>query len=653
MCGIAGFLSSSLGSASERQQIALKMGLALRHRGPDDEGLWQDDSTGIAFCFRRLAILDLSENGRQPMHSASERYTLQFNGEIYNYLEIKKELLAAAKGPAVFRGTSDTEVILAALDAWGITATLEKLNGMFAIAVWDRETRSLLLARDRMGEKPLYFGKVGETFVFASELKAFYAVPGFRPTVNRSALTQYFRYGYLPAPYSIFAEVQKLTPGTWLRQFIDGRRETGAFWSLAAAAEKGVTRPFAGTQKEAEDALEKLLADSVAKRLLSDVPLGAFLSGGIDSSLIVALMQKSSPQKVKTFTIGFAEREYDESRYAKAVAEHLGTDHHEQRLSVTEALGLIPTLAQIFDEPLGDASQLPTYLVSRCAREGVTVAISGDGGDELFGGYPRYAWGEKIWEAASLIPAPLRALMGQGVDAVSPRFWEGALGAVKEMFPQITTGHNAAEKFRKFSDVIKETNPRGVYRTLVTQWPSPELLTGQVEIWPESRAAEVPAAIKLLADQMMYWDQSTYLCDDVLTKVDRASMAVSLEVRAPLLDHRIVELAWSFPKAWKIGGGNTKSLLRQVLYRHVPARLVDRPKQGFSLPVDQWLRKELRDWAEALLSEDRLKRDGLLKAGPIRRAWEAHRSGAANHQHALWSVLMFQSWLERLDHLQG
>ncbi len=649
MCGIAGFFSPPDGvnafPNSEREAIAMKMGEALAHRGPDDFLVWQEPKAGVAFSFRRLAILDLSTNGRQPMDSSRGRYTLELNGEIYNYLELKKELETSGKFSSAFRGHSDTEVLLAGFEVWGIEATLKKANGMFALAVWDRETQQLLLARDRMGEKPLYYGVVDGKFLFASELKALFATPGFRGTLDYEALALLFRYGYIPTPYSVFREIKKLTPGRWLRIDRQFQIKEGEFWSLAQAAAHGLSNPFAGTMRDAEATFETLLSDSIQKRRLSDVPLGAFLSGGIDSSLIVALMQKQSTSPVKTFTIGFEEAEYDESTYAAAVAAHLRTDHHAQKLNARETLDLIPTLSQVFDEPLGDASQIPTHLVSRCARQSVTVALSGDGGDELFAGYPRYAWGEKVSDFTSLIPAPLRSLMGQGLDAIPSRFWKTALDTTKELFPSITTGNNPEEKIRKLSELIKETNPREVYRTLVTQWPSPRDVIGKTEVWPGGRAAEIPPQAKHLIDQMMYWDQATYLCDDVLTKVDRASMAVGLEVRVPLLDHRVVELAWSFPKEWKLHGGVTKYLMRQVLDKHVPRALIERPKKGFSLPVEHWLRGELKDWAEDLLREDRLEGEALLSAAVVRKAWCDHRDGLANHQHALWTVLMFQSWV--------
>ncbi len=649
MCGIAGFFDPKRHFSRDSYGPLLKgMGDAIAHRGPDDASAWSDAETGVGFSFRRLAILDLSETGRQPMRSVSGRYTLMLNGEIYNYRELKKELEATGSSTHPFRGTSDTEVLLAGIEVWGLATTLEKTNGMFAIALWDQERRELCLARDRMGEKPLYYGIVNGTFLFGSELKALFAVPGFKGTLDKEALHQFFRTGYIPGPLSIFEEVRKLTPGTWLRVREDlvTALET-EFWSVADAARAGLENPFSGTIGEGEQRLESLLSDSVAKRMISDVPLGAFLSGGVDSSLVVALMQKHASAPVKTYTIGFQESDYDESSYAAAVAKHLGTDHVEHKLSAQETFDLIPQLATWYDEPLADASQLPTYLVSRLARKSVTVALSGDGGDELFAGYPRYVWGEKIGEISGLIPGPLRQLFGQGMDFLPPGIFEKGLAYAKEIFPMATVGNNAAEKARKLVELIKDNDAASVYRTLTSQWADTAALLGGEAGRPlVGRAADLPATAKTLLDKMMYWDQTTYLCDDVLAKVDRASMAVGLEARVPLLDHRVVELAWSFPKEWKLELGTTKAILRRMLYRHVPKELLERPKQGFSLPIDHWLKKELRPWAEELLGERRLLDSGVLDAEPVRALWKSHLEGS-NHQQALWSVLIFQQWLEK------
>ncbi len=647
MCGIAGFFSPGGVGADEGRDALKRMGDAIAHRGPDDAAVWVEAESGIGFSFRRLAILDLSENGRQPMQSAGGRYVLQLNGEIYNYLELKKELTASGKFLGSFRGTSDTEVLLAALEGWGLETTLAKTNGMFAISVWDKEKRELFLARDRMGEKPLYYGIVGKKFLFGSELKALFAHPGFKAPLDRAALHQFFRTGYIPAPLSIFEGIRKLTPGTWLKVSQDLTSRETPFWSVAQAADAGLKMPFPGTLADAERELENLLTDSVTKRMISDVPLGAFLSGGLDSSLIVALMQKQAKAPVRTFTIGFLEPDYDESSYAAAIARHLGTQHTEHRLSATETLDLIPQIPDWFDEPLADASQLPTYLVSRLARGNVTVVLSGDGGDELFAGYPRYVWGEKVSELTGMIPAPLRQLFGQGLDFLPPGIFEKGLAFAKEIFPMATVGNNAAEKARKVIELLKDNDSAAVYRTLVSQWADTErLLGGGGGAELIGRAADVPDSAKTLLDRMMYWDQTTFLCDDVLAKVDRASMATSLEVRVPILDHRVVELAWSFPKEWKLAAGSTKAILRNILYRHVPKAMLERPKQGFSLPIDHWLKHDLKPWAEDLLSEASLRAGGVLDPAPVREMWVAHQSGS-NHQQALWSAIIFQQWLAK------
>jgi asparagine synthase (glutamine-hydrolysing) len=631
MCGLTGLVSPDA-TSDEMLRTVRAMSDALVHRGPDDAGEWIDAAAGVAMGFRRLAIIDLSPAGHQPMLSASGRFVATLNGEVYNFEELRRELDVA------WRGHSDTEVMLAAFDAWGVLGAVRRFNGMFAIAVWDRELRRLHLLRDRMGVKPLYYGFAGKTFVYGSELKALRRHPDFVGTIDRGALHLYLRYMYVPAPHSIYEGISKLMPGTMLT-FDPATRatETTAYWSVRDAAMRGMEQRFRGTEEEASQEVERLLRDSVRIRMVADVPLGVFLSGGIDSSLITALMQQESASRVRTFSVGFSEATYDEARFASAVARHLGTDHTEMYVTSEDCVNVIPELPAMYDEPFADSSQIPTHLVARLARKHVTVSLSGDGGDELFGGYTRYFIGQKLFHRLAAVPRALRPALGHMLTAVPPRVWDRLLAP---MLRQQRPG----ERVHKVARVLAADDPDAMYFELVSHWR--DVVIGGVE--PENplsdRASWPPLADPI--ERMMYFDQLSYLPDDILTKVDRASMSVSLEAREPLLDYRLVELAWTLPLSMKVRGGRGKRVLRRVLDRYVPAALIERPKMGFGIPLETWLRGRLRDWAESLLDPAKMRAQGLLDPAPIREKWEEHLAGKGEWKHHLWAVLMLQAWLD-------
>lgn len=611
------------------------------HRGPDDGGEWVEENCGVALGFRRLAIVDLSPTGHQPMRSADGRFTILFNGEIYNYLALRAELATLG---ATFRGTSDTEVMLAAFQAWGLERAVSRFNGMFAFALWDSQQRTLHLVRDRLGIKPLYYAAMGATFLFGSELKTLRAHPAFTAELDRDALALYLRLAYIPAPRSIYQGVSKLIPGCILTIRPGSTPQITPYWSALQTIERSLTDPFTGSDAEAADLLENHLRCSIAQRMVADVPLGAFLSGGIDSSTIVALMQAQSGRPVRTFTIGFHEAGYNEAEEAKAIARHLGTDHTELYLTADEMRGVIPQLPQLYDEPFADVSQIPTYLVSRMARQHVTVSLSGDGGDELFGGYNRYAWLPRLWQRLASIPAFARRGGASLLRGIPPQAWKNIFRLVAPRLP------NPADKVQKSAGILTASSPAALYLDMLSQWKNPnEVILGGAE--PLTHLTDLSAWPRAsFSEQMMALDLITYLPDDILAKVDRASMGASLEARAPFLDdHETFALAWRFPLSLKIRQGQGKWLLRQVLYRHVPPALLDRPKMGFSVPVDSWLRGPLRDWAETLLDETRLRREGYFNPLPIRQKWREHLSGTSNHQHPLWAILMFQAWLENLQ----
>ncbi len=652
MCGIVGFLDSSLRGTNETlEATVVRMADALRHRGPDDGGAWVDADAGIALGHRRLAVVDLSPHGRQPMHSACGRYVIAFNGEIYNFKALRRELEEERCGGALpFRGHSDTEVMLAAISRWGLGAALRRLNGMFAFALWDRKARRLHLVRDRLGEKPLYYGRAGGIVLFGSELKALRAHPDFLAAIDRDALALYLRHNYIPAPHSIYKGVYKLPPGTALTLAAGDDSLDAApvpYWSAREVAERGVREPFGGSADEVVADLDALLRDAVKLRMEADVPLGAFLSGGVDSSTVVALMQTQSGRPVKTFTVGFHEAAYDEAASARAVARHLGTEHTELYVSPDEVMAVIPRLPVLYDEPFADSSQIPTFLVSELARRHVTVSLSGDGGDELFGGYTRYFWAEAIWKRTGWMPRGLGAIAARVLTSVSTETWEGVFWRLEPVLPGGIRQRHAGDKVHKLAEILAVGRPEEIYLGLVSHWKDPAgLVAGSFEpptaLTDPSKWADLPEFTRW----MMYLDTVTYLPDDILTKVDRASMAVSLEARVPLLDHRVVEFAWRIPLSMKIRDGRGKWILRQVLARYVPQVLIDRPKMGFGIPIGVWLRGPLRDWAEALLDERRLKGEGLLDPEPIRTKWTEHLSGRRNWEHHLWDVLMFEAWLE-------
>lgn len=641
MCGIAGFLNRA--GCADGEPVLRRMADMIIHRGPDSDGYWTDADAGIALAHRRLAIIDLSPAGHQPMVSHDGRFVLSYNGEIYNHNDMRVELEARGRGD--WYGHSDTETLLEGFSAWGVLGTLQRANGMFALALWDREARKLYLARDRMGEKPLYYGMQGGTLLFGSELKALRRHPAWRGEIDRDILSLFLRHNYVPGPYSIYAGIHKLPPAHFLEigPEDDAPGEPVAYWDIAEQARQGRNKPFSGSPDEAVDALERLLQDAVGIRMAADVPLGAFLSGGYDSSTVVALMQSQSTQPIKTFSIGFAEAEYDEAQYAKRVAAHLGTEHTELYVTPADALAEIPNLPHHWDEPFADSSQIPTMLVSRLARSAVTVSLSGDGGDELFCGYNRYSRGYDIWRRLGIMPRGIRKLAAGALRKMPAR----GIDAMVKLAPQRMRNMAVGDRLLKLADVMEIDRADDFYRSLVSHAKHPDdLVLGGHEpaMWLSGSDPDWPVDADF-RERMMYLDMRTYLPDDILVKVDRASMAASLESRVPLLDHRVVEFALALPLSHKLRDGQTKWPLRQLLHRHVPSQMMDRPKMGFTVPIGNWLRGPLRDWADDLLAPDRLKRDGFFDVGKIRRLWEETRSEGRWHYH-IWDILMFQAWLD-------
>ena len=613
----------------------------VAHRGPDDADTWVDGDVGVALGHRRLSILDLSPAGHQPMHSPSGRFVIAYNGEVYNHDELRA---LSRLDATAWRGHSDTESLLAAFEALGIEETLRRSVGMFAFAVWDRQERTLTLARDRMGEKPLYYGWQGGTFLFGSELKALRVHPDFEAAVDPAALASYLKYGYVPTPFAIFRGVHKLPPGTTVTlNLADDPSDVAApapYWSLAEAATRGAREPFDGSDEEAVDELEARLSRAVALQRIADVPLGAFLSGGIDSSTIVALMQRQADTPVKTFTIGFSESAYDESAAARKVALHLGTDHTELKVTPEEAMAVIPSLPGVYDEPFGDASAVPTWLVAQLARRQVTVALSGDGGDELFAGYGRYDRTSRAWTRTRRLPPSVRSMARSGFGLVPDEAVRAALVRMRVgRFP-----HLFSERLRGVRAALGPDSADALYDVRISRWPDPAALLRSGAEPPPTWANLQPLDRTHPTERMMAFDSRSYLPDDVLVKVDRAAMAHGLETRVPLLDHRVVEFAWSLPHSARVREGRSKWLLRELLYRHVPRDLVDRGKMGFGVPLDLWLRGPLRDWAEDLLSSQNLVQNGPFHARPIRQAWHEHLSGRADWQHRLWPILAYQQW---------
>jgi len=643
MCGLTGFLDLQTSQSSDQlRQIVTNMTDTIVHRGPDGADVWVDPEVGLALGHRRLSIIDLSEAGRQPMSSSCARFVIAYNGEVYNADELRTELEVAGRK---FKGHSDTEVIVEGCAVWGIRPTIERLIGMFAMAIWDRENRTLTLVRDRMGIKPLYWGEFGHgasrRIAFGSELKTLRAMPDWSPQQNRRAIAAYMRHTYIPAPHTIYEGVYKLEPGRILTVSSDGEITQEAYWSVENAAKSGQSVKGQMTDQQAEDALHDLLLDATKRRMVSDVPLGAFLSGGVDSSTVAALMQASSDKPIKTFTIGFHEKGYNEAEHAKAVAQHLGTDHTELYVDPNHALDLIPRLPSMYDEPFADSSQIPTFLVSEMTRKHVTVALSGDGGDELFAGYNRYFWADKFYRLSQKVPQPLRNMAAAGGRALP----EGLIGIGLKLKGDDRSAALMKDRVLKIARILPHSDPDKIYRHLLTHWENAVLDVDEPKgvIWDDTVRNWMPDFM----ERMQYFDMLTYLPDDILTKVDRASMATSLEARVPILDHRVVEFAWKLKRDQKLRNGVGKHVLRQVLYRYVPKELIERPKVGFSMPVAEWLRGPLKGWADELLDPVKLRDDGVFDVAMIRQYWDEHLSGKRNWQYHLWAVIMYQDWSHR------
>jgi len=642
MCGIAGYIEwAAKSNQSELEAQGRVMAKAMLHRGPDAERVWADAERGLSLCHARLSVIDLSDAGLQPMTSANGRFVMVYNGEVYNADDILEEFGGDAPN---LRGHSDSEVILEACAHWGVAAAVEKFIGMFAFAIWDKREKTLTMARDRFGIKPFYYGEQNGVFFFGSELKALMAHDKFVRDIDRNALASYMRFNYVPAPQSIFKNVSKLQPGHVLTLRPDGMRDIKPFWSLREIASHAQKNTSNLSDTEAEDQLDLLLRDAVKRRMVADVPLGAFLSGGIDSSTVVALMQAQSSKKIHTYSIGMQAEGYNEAEHAKAVATHLGTDHTELYVSPQDAQDVIPDLASYYDEPFADSSQIPTFLVSKLARKSVTVALSGDGGDELFCGYNRYLWGDRIWQRVGGWPNFVKTCASAGIEALKPQTWDH----ISQIIPNSKRPRQLGIKMHKVARALTVKDDLELYRRLTSFWEDTEqLVPGSLELknilWDESLKKDVPD----FRERMQLLDALTYMPDDILCKVDRASMAVSLEARVPLLDHRVAEFAFHLPKHQRVRDGQGKWLLRNVLARYIPRELFERPKMGFGIPIGDWLKGPLRDWAEDLLSVEKLEADGLLNAQPIRDVWQDHLSGKINGEVQLWTVLMFQAWREK------
>lgn len=644
MCGIAGYF---LRPGRRCDVFVLERMISrLAHRGPDGAGAWTDPSGVVGLGHRRLSILDLSEAGAQPMVSTSGRYILTYNGEIYNFPHLRREL---EKYGFLFRGHSDTEVMLAAFEHWGVETAVRHFRGMFAFAVWDRDEHILWLGRDRVGIKPLYYAETADGLIFASELRAIYAFNGTADQISALGLSAYLQYGYIPGPLTIFQNVSKLLPGSLLRVRDGFVRDTISYWSVDDAAHRGISDPISGDDAACIAELEKELRRSVREHMVSDVPIGAFLSGGVDSSTVTALMQSESPASISTFSIGFAEQAYNEAGFASAIARHLGTHHTELYVSEQDALNVIPDLPDIYDEPFSDISQIPTCLLSRLARQHVTVVLTGDGGDELFGGYNRYLFTSRFWGRLALLPLALRRTLQIVVQWISPDTWDELFRILGHIAPWFKVPALPGQKMYKLAALLGSRNLRELHNTVVSQWPTPSLLLSPsaANSKPVTRY-ELGSHITDPVARQMLWDMHLYLVDDILTKVDRASMHVGLETRVPFLDHLVVETAWRIPLQYKFRNGSGKWILRKILEKYVPSPLFERPKMGFGMPIDEWLRGGLRDWAEGLLTRERLEEDGYLLAEPIRSAWVEHQRGRVNRGTSLWTVLMYLAWRDRM-----
>jgi asparagine synthase (glutamine-hydrolysing) len=641
MCGIAGFWQIARRAEAPLETLG-RMATALVHRGPDDAGLFHEQQTGMGLAFRRLSILDLSSAGHQPMFSASGRYVIVFNGEVYNFKQLRAEI------GGQWRGHSDTEVMLAAIEKWGLENAVQRFVGMFAFALCDLQERTLSLVRDRVGIKPLYYGHIGADFVFASELKAIAQYPGFEAAeLDRDAIALYLRHGYIPTPHCVYKNFCKLTSGSILTLTSPGGEYLPRpYWSATDVAQHGITSRWAGSEQEALQVLEDLLRESIRLRMITDVPLGAFLSGGVDSSTVVALMQEQASRPVKTFTIGFNEAGFDEAVHARRVALHLGTEHTELYLTPEEALEIVPLLPEMFDEPFADSSSIPTYCVSRLARQSVTVGLSGDGGDELFGGYSRYLLTRAVAERIKRLPLSVAKTLGRSIDWLPSSAIDRSYGILRHVLPAAWQIRGIGSKSRKLARALETGVALDLYYQTLSHSPSPaDLVPGAREPETVRRRIRQADSVGSMEEQMMLIDFGNYLPDDVLTQLDRASMWTSLEARVPLLDHRVVEFAWSLPLEMKIRSGVSKWAIRQILYKRVPEELIDRPKTGFRIPLESWLRGPLRQWAEELLSDPQMKKHGLLSVAPIRGKWRDHIAGKSDSAGLLWSVLMLQAWL--------
>ena len=646
MCGLAGFYSISPSNKSSGIEVLRLMGEAIRHRGPDDSGEWFDDKNNLGFSHRRLSIVDLSPMGHQPMLSPSNRYVIAFNGEIYNHLDIRNELALSGKG-FTWKGHSDTETLLAGFDVWGIKKTIQKTIGMFALAVWDTQEEILSLIRDRLGEKPLYYGWHGDTFLFGSELKALKVHPSFIKSVNRNALSLLIRHNYIPAPYCIWEHTQKLLPGNILT-LKQGSKifTTEEYWSGKKVIEACEDNKFSGTAEQAVSVVESVLSKSVEQQMMADVPLGAFLSGGVDSSLVVALMQAQSSRPVKTFSIGLHDKQYNEAVFAKSVANHLGTQHTELYVTPQAALDVVPKIAELYDEPFADSSQIPTFLVSQMAKQRVTVALSGDAADELFCGYNRYMMTSAAWGRVKQLPQPVRAILAKMITTFSPEALNVLLAPIKKAFfngPSVNIG----DKAHKAAVVLTSGSIDELYQRLVSQWQDPSgLVKDSVEPLTVLTDQSRKPVCSNFIESMMAMDMLSYMVDDILVKVDRAAMGVSLETRVPFLDQNVVELAWSLPLEYKLRNGVSKWVLREILYKHVPKELIERPKMGFGVPLNDWLRGPLKSWAENLLNKQRITREGFFEPELIESLWKSHLNGKKNWGERLWAILVFQLWHE-------
>jgi asparagine synthase (glutamine-hydrolysing) len=636
MCGIAGLWRFGGAAEDSLRAEARAMTDAIAYRGPDGDGFWLDAGQGLAFGHRRLAIIDLSETGHQPMTSANGKVVITYNGELYNAPEIASALAMS------FRGTSDTEILVEAIARFGIEWTLERANGLFAFAVFDREKGVLHLARDHLGIKPLYITRQQNFLAFASELKALSAIRGISLNIDPVAVAAYLRHACVPAPQSIYRDVSKLLPGERV-EVTPAKVERHTYWNLAAVAKRGQSAITNRSFEAVTDELESVLADAVKRQMVSDVPLGAFLSGGIDSSTVVALMRASTNGSVKTFSIGFQEKAFNEAEHGREIAERLGTEHTELILSADDALALVPKMPSIYDEPFADSSQLPTFLVSRLARSHVTVALSGDGGDEAFGGYVRYQGVPRLWNALRRLPIGARKLAAGAIGTMSPAAWD----SLAPLVPRRLRPTHFGDKVLKGANLLDAADPIEMYGRLISQWPDPERLMtkpGGSSGWVQRLSASVAGLEP--TSQLRLLDMMSYLPDDILTKVDRAAMAVSLEVRVPLIDRKVIEFAWTLPTDYLIAQGQGKQVLRAVLNRYVPKAMFDRPKMGFGVPIGEWLRGPLKSWAQDLLAPEALRKHGLFDETLLRKRWDEHQSGRRNWQHALWTVLQFQGWYQ-------